>query len=65
MINEILYKSTFGKPQYINRNTLKAFYNNFCEGATACEDKPKTFYKYHVLAGITYEEFLNLVKEVK
>ena len=54
------YKSIFGQWHDIEPRELKRLYWEWQKGATACENKPKTFYKYHI-KNITYDEFLDII----
>lgn len=48
-----------------NEEELKSHYNSWAEGAinVAREDKPLYYFSHFVLSDITYQEFLNIIKE--
>lgn len=48
-----------------NEEELKSHYNSWAIGAIniAREDKPLYYFSHFVLSNITYQEFLNIIKE--
>lgn len=48
-----------------NEEELKSHYNSWAAGAIniAREDKPLYYFSHFVLSDITYQEFLNIIKE--
>ncbi len=48
-----------------NEEELKSHYNSWASGAIniAREDKPLYYFSHFVLSDITYQEFLNIIKE--
>ena len=58
-------KTILGHQFEANEEELKSHYNSWASGAIniAWEDKPLYYFSHFVLSGITYQEFLNIIKE--
>ena len=58
-------KTILGHQFGATEEELKWCYNSWAEGAIniAREDKPLYYFSHFVLSGITYQEFLNIIKE--